>query len=161
MNICSARERTFQNALLKLVGSPYRFGGRSRVGIDCSSLLVRAIRQALRANVALLPWMTADQLAKGLGAVTVAAESTETRCMLAFFDWDRDGIFEHAAVRLVDHTWIWASTSAGKVIHVDPAREVRWGRQWQEINSSLAGPDCVNRTVNWEFLLKQLQSAQR
>lgn len=68
------------------VGAPYKFGGRGPTGIDCSSLLMRAIRKSLRLTVAQLPWMTADQMARGRQGVTVQATEmvSAQRCLLAF-----------------------------------------------------------------------------
>ncbi|WP_035965573.1 NlpC/P60 family protein [Bradyrhizobium sp. YR681] len=147
----SRREFAFQRALTRLVGAPYRFGGRSRAGIDCSSLIVRGIRETLRVNVAKLPWMTADQLGKGYRGITQATHDPDSgcRCTLAFFDWDEDSIYEHAAIRLLDNSWMWASSSVGKVVRIDPSSEVIWRRQWREIEGALDGKRSALRVVDW------------
>lgn len=144
-------ETRLHRLLLASVGAPYKFGGRGMSGIDCSSVLMRAIRESTRLKVSQLPWMTADQMARGVRDVTAApvASSAAERCQLAFFDWDEDGIYEHAAARLLDATWIWASTSAGKVIRVDPKLPAIWDRQWREIDGALDGPLSTIRQVNW------------
>ena len=136
------------------VGAPYKFGGRGPTGIDCSSLLMRAIRKSLRLTVAQLPWMTADQMARGRQGVTVQATEmvSAQRCLLAFFDWYEDGIHEHAAACLPDGSWIWASTSAGKVIRVDPRSTSIWDRQWREIEGALDGRRSTLRMVDWRAL---------
>lgn len=123
-------------------------------GIDCSSLVMRAIRNSIRVTVAHLPWMTADQIARGYRNLTLPAEnpSLSSNCLLAFFDWDEDDIYEHAAARLLDGTWIWASTSAGKVIHVDPRSSSIWERQWREIEGALDGRRSTLRIVDWHSL---------
>lgn len=142
--------------LLSSVGAPYRFGGRGMTGIDCSSLLMRAIRMSVRQTVAKLPWMSANQIALGHRDITVPATdpSTPSACLLAFFDWDEDDIYEHAAVRLLDETWIWASTSAGMVIHVDPSSTTTWDRQWREIEGALDSSNSTLRIVNWLGLVR-------
>jgi len=147
----SRMENRLHHQLMKSVGIPYRFGGRGMAGIDCSSLLMRAIRNSMRVKVEHLPWMTADQIARGYRSVTIPAEDPplSSNCLLAFFDWDEDEIFEHAAARLLDGTWIWASTSADKVIHVDPRSSSIWERQWREIEGALDGRRSTLRTVDW------------
>ena len=70
-------ERGFERNLLRLVGSPYRFGGRGVTGIDCSSVMMRAIRQSLRIPVAALRWMTADQIGRGRRNLTIAIPDPE------------------------------------------------------------------------------------
>lgn len=125
-------------------------------GIDCSSLLLRAIRNAMGRTVRELPWMTADQMARGYRDITIAADPPDLdgACVLAFFDWDEDQIHEHCAARLLDGSWIWASTSAGKVIHVDPQRSTQWDRQWREIDGALDGKRSTLRYVNWSGLAR-------
>lgn len=144
-------EHRFHSALVKLDGIPYVFGGRGYGGIDCSSLVVKAMRRAARKRVANLPWMTADQLAKGYRRLTLPSllpDSSQV-CHLAFFDWDEDGIHEHAAVRLLDQTWLWASSTAGSVIRIDPRFETVWRRQWAEIRDSLGSARTKVRQINW------------
>ena len=136
---------------MKLVGLPYRFGGRGYGAIDCSSLIVRAARDVLRMRVSDLPWMTAHQIANGWlnFTVPIPAIPTPSVCMLALFDWDEDAIFEHAAVKLLDQSWIWSSSSVGRVIHINPKSEKILVRQWREIEGALDGRRSVYRMVNW------------
>ncbi|MDZ4308848.1 NlpC/P60 family protein [Allopontixanthobacter sp.] len=145
-------EATFERALLRLVGVPYRFGGRGKSGIDCSSVMMQAIRQALRVRVTDLPWMTADSIGRGRRDLTVAMPDPEPqdRCALAFFDWDEDGIYEHMCARLVDGSWVWASSTVGQVVHVDTESRKRWRRQWREIEGALYGPNSTFRLINWD-----------
>lgn len=145
-------ERAFERNLLRLVGSPYRFGGRGRTGIDCSSVMMRAIREALRVRVADLRWMTADQIGRGRRNLTVPMPETEPadRPALAFFDWDEDGIYEHMCARLIDGSWVWASSTVGQVVHVDEEGRQRWRRQWRDIEGSLYGPHSALRLINWD-----------
>jgi len=152
----SRRERQLQRILLRFVGVPYQFGGRGMSGIDCSSLLVRAIRETVRRTVGELPWMTADQIARGHREITIQANLpiTSEACRLVFFDWDEDQNYEHCAARLCDGSWIWASTSAGQVIHVDPQYDTVWDQQWREIEGALGGKICTHRFVNWSGLEK-------
>jgi len=145
-------EARFVKHLLRYVGLPYLFGGRGYAGIDCSSLIVGAIRSTVGKTVSQMPWMTADQLARGQSRITMSAvdPSSTARCALAFFDWDEDGIFEHAAVRLTDSTWMWSSTSAGQVVRVDPSDVHTHRRQWLEIEGALSGGKRTVRVVDWE-----------
>lgn len=147
-------EQSFQRNMLRLVGLPYRYGGRGYGGIDCSSLIVRGIRDVLGLRVSQLPWMTADQLGKGHHESTVPALSDihHRSCILVFFDWDKDGIYEHAAVKIFDGTWIWSSSSVGRVVHVNPATETTLRRQWREIEGALEGRCSVTRLANWQAL---------
>jgi hypothetical protein len=95
--------------------------------------------------------MTADQLGKGHRNLTKDVENLDTReeCVLAFFDWDKDTIYEHAAVRLLDWTWIWASSTAGMVVRIDPTSETVFRRQWREIEGALGGKNSTLRTIDW------------
>jgi cell wall-associated NlpC family hydrolase len=147
-------ERGFERRLLRLVGMPYVFGGRGYGGVDCSSLIVRAVRDALGLRVAQLPWMTADQLGRGrLGFTRPADEAELTGSpILVFFDWDEDEIFEHVAVKLGDGSWIWSSSSAGRVVHVNPVKEKVLRRQWREIEGALDGSRSSLRLVDWQAL---------
>ncbi|MFZ2029417.1 MAG: NlpC/P60 family protein [Vitreimonas sp.] len=148
----SRREATYERALVRLVGAPYKYGGRSMAGIDCSSLLVSAIRQALRLTVTAVPWMTAHQLAVGhLNLTERASRKTSSRSALVFFDWDEDRIYEHAAARLGDNTWVWASSTAGKVVRVNPDGPTPFNKQWREIEGALNNVHSRWRTVNWSF----------
>lgn len=151
-----AEEVSLHCRLLRLEGQPYRFGGRGYGGIDCSSLIVKGVRDVLRARVADLPWMTADQLAKGWLRVTKAAPETlpSDRCLLAFLDWDEDSVFEHAAVRLLDGSWIWSSSSAGRVVRVSPETERVFRRQWLEIAGAIDSPNSTLRVVDWMVVRK-------
>lgn len=151
------KELRLNTYLIGLTGAPYKFGGRSKAGIDCSSLILRSIRLAVRRTVAELPWMTADQLGKGKSGITtpIHVEESSNRCILAFFDWDQDDIYEHAAVKLLDGTWIWASSSAGKVLRFDPtASDPAWTRQWREINGGLQDGNSTLRVVDWSVASK-------
>ncbi len=138
---------------MRLVGLPYVFGGRGYGGVDCSSLIVRAAREVLGLRISQLPWMTADQLGKGhLGFTRQAAQDDVQSCVLAFFDWDEDATFEHVAVKLLDDSWIWSSSSAGRVVHVKPASETVLRRQWREIEGALDGARSSLRLVDWQAL---------
>lgn len=145
-------EAKFERSLLRLVGSPYKFGGRGKTGIDCSSVMMRAIRDALRIPVTQLPWMTANQIGIGRRELTIPMPDVEPadRCALAFFDWDEDGIYEHMCARLIDGSWVWASSTVGQVVHVDVEARKRWRRQWREIEGSLYGPNSTFRLINWD-----------
>jgi cell wall-associated NlpC family hydrolase len=135
----------------RLIGVPYKYGGRGYGGIDCSSLIVRGVREVFRLTVVALPWMSADQLARGFRGLTHLASDPESheQCLLAFFDWDEDNIYEHAAVRLLDGSWVWSSSSVGKVVRVDPVSGTIWRRQWTEIEGALQGRHSTLRVVNW------------
>lgn len=147
-------ERAFERRLLRLVGLPYVFGGRGYGGVDCSSLIVRAVRDVLGMRVSQLPWMTADQLGRGRLGFTRPAGKLDIvgSCVLAFFDWDEDSIFEHAAVKLLDGSWVWSSSSAGRVVHVYPASENVLRRQWREIEGAFDGRRSSLRLVDWQAL---------
>lgn len=144
-------ERAFERSLLRLVGTPYKFGGRGTAGVDCSSLIMQGIRRTLRLSVRDLPWMTADQMAKGRRKLTLPVPDPEPddRAVLGFFDWDQDGIYEHAAVRLVDGSWMWSSSTVSQVVRVDEAARKVWRRQWREIEGALYGPLSILRIINW------------
>jgi hypothetical protein len=98
--------------------------------------------------------MTADQLGKGRLQFTVSAVNPciGEACLLVFFDWDEDGVFEHVAAQLLDGSWVWSSSSAGRVVHVNPAMEQVLCRQWREIEGALDGGRSTLRVVNWTTL---------
>lgn len=149
--LISRYEATFERTLLRLVDVPYRFGGRGTSGIDCSSVMMRAIRQAMRVTVTELPWMTANHIGRGRRNLTIPMPDPEPRdrVALAFFDWDEDGIYEHMCARLIDDSWVWASSTVGQVVHVDEEARHRWRRQWRQIEGSLYGPNSTLRLINW------------
>lgn len=151
LNLSTQHEIALHRNLLRFTDMPYKFGGRGYGGIDCSSLIVTAVRRTRRMSVSALPWMTADQLGKGRFGITRPAPQALNgeQCVLAFFDWDEDSIFEHAAVRLLDGSWIWSSSSAGKVIRVNPAIKEKWRPQWREIEGALDGKHSALRVTNW------------
>ena len=94
----------------------------------------------------------ADQIGRGRRNLTIEMPEPEpaNRCALGFFDWDDDGIYEHMAARLIDGSWVWASSTVGEVVHVDEAARVRWRRQWREIEGALYGPTSTLRLINWD-----------
>jgi cell wall-associated NlpC family hydrolase len=145
-------EGRFERHLLRCLGMSYLFGGRGYGGVDCSSLILKAIRATLRLRVSILPWMTADQIARGHLRVTQPLDGKTNRCRLAFFDWDNDGIYEHAAARTRDGRWVWASSTAGKVISVLPGTEMTYRTQWLEINGAFNRSITTLRLVNWPYL---------
>ncbi len=85
-------------------GTPYRFGGESRHGIDCSAFVQQVYRQAFAIE---LPRTTKAQLRSGIGVHARWPQAGD----LLFFQPRRGP--RHVGIYLGDGRFIHASTSRG------------------------------------------------
>ncbi len=92
-------------AVDRLIGTPYRFGGDSERGIDCSAFT----RRVYRAQNVELPRNSRDQARV---SVSVAHPSITTGD-LVFFDTSINGGISHVGVYLGNNTFAHASSSKG------------------------------------------------
>lgn len=91
---------------LAYLGTPYRFGGTSRRGVDCSALVQNAYESA---GIP-LPRTTTWQVRAGASVTPRAARVGD----LMFYRWKKDSL--HIALNLGDGKILHASPSRGKVI---------------------------------------------
>lgn len=68
---------------------------------------------------------------------------------IKLIDWDGDGKYDHTAIYLGNGKWIWASTSAGKVIEVDQNSPGEHKHRWEEIKTAQLQGKCTVVTPNW------------
>lgn len=93
------------SAVDRLIGTPYRFGGDSLRGIDCSAFTRRVYRSQ---NVE-LPRNSRDQARVGAGVAYTAVRTGD----LIFFDTSINGGISHVGVYLGKGTFAHASSSKG------------------------------------------------
>ena len=89
------------------IGVPYRFGGTSRRGIDCSAFVQTVYRDVFGLS---LPRVTADQVRAGSGV----ARGTFQPGDLVFFRPSSKG--RHVGIYLGDGEFVHASTSEGVTV---------------------------------------------
>lgn len=91
------------------VGVPYRYGGMSRSGMDCSGLVVRLFREACDIR-----------LPHGTDKLWAAGTAVPLRSMaagdLVFFRIARESVPSHVGVYLGRGRFIHASSSSGVII---------------------------------------------
>lgn len=116
-----AAERAAGHAL-KMVGKPYRYGGSSPAGFDCSGLVQFSFRQA---GVS-LPRSTEDQLRTG-NRVRI---SSARRGDLLFFD-EEGKKKSHVAIYLGDGKFVHAPSS-GKRVRTDTLDSPYWKKHLSE-----------------------------
>lgn len=94
---------------LTFIGIPYRFGGSSRSGMDCSGLVFRLYKDIYDIT---LPHSTSLLYQKGyainLGVLQIGD--------LVFFDIDQNRIPDHVGVYLGDYNFIHASSRKGVIL---------------------------------------------
>ena len=91
------------------LGTPYRYGGTDRAGIDCSGLAGYLFREVYGVD---LPRTVSAMLKEGRG---VGGKNYQEGDLL-FFKNSRTGPADHVGVYLGDQQFIHASTSAGVII---------------------------------------------
>jgi len=95
-----------QQIVQSYIGTPYRYGGTSRKGLDCSGLVSVVYRELNRAK---LPRST--RRLKKLGTVVSRGEARAGD--LAFFTLGHRGIVDHVGICLGGERFAHASSSRG------------------------------------------------
>jgi cell wall-associated NlpC family hydrolase len=108
---------------LKMVGRPYRYGGASPAGFDCSGLVQYSYRQA----GLVLPRSTEDQLR----ASTRIRPSALRRGDLLFFD-EEGRKKSHVGIYLGDGRFVHAPSS-GKHVRTDSLDAPYWKKHLAEV----------------------------
>lgn len=102
-------------------GTPYRIGGNSRAGIDCSGFVQRTYRDIFDIN---LPRTTSQQFRSGPHVNRSDLQAGD----LVFFRHGR-----HVGIYLENHKFLHASTSSG--VMISDIRNPYWTRHyWRSIN---------------------------
>ena len=114
--------RAAAGAALKMVGRPYRYGGASPAGFDCSGLVQYSYRQA----GLVLPRSTEDQLR----ASTRIRTSAIRRGDLLFFD-EEGKKKSHVGIYLGDGRFVHAPSS-GKHVRTDSLDAPYWKKHLAE-----------------------------
>ncbi len=103
------------------LGVPYRFGGSSRAGMDCSGLAVRLYKDVYDIN---LPHNTAQLYQEGYSITMGVLETGD----LVFFHADQERTPEHMGVYLGNFGFIHASSQRGVTVSIlsDPYYQKRY-----------------------------------
>lgn len=105
----TARQGGLWQTATAWLGVPYRYGGTSRTGIDCSALAGHIYREVYGFD---LPRTVADMLK---GGKPVNGQNFKEGDLL-FFKNTRTGPVDHVGIYLGDGRFIHASTSSGVII---------------------------------------------
>lgn len=100
-------EKQLQNAFQEWEGTPYRYGGESSNGIDCSAFTQQVFRDFFGTDI---PRSTRSQLQEGKG---VRRKSIKTGDLI-FFKTGRRAL--HVGISMGDGDFIHASVSSGVMI---------------------------------------------
>ncbi len=101
------QNKPFEAAFRHWQGTPYRYGGTTQKGIDCSALVQNVY---LEAKHKVLPRTTADQSTLGVKVDLAKAKSGD----LVFFRTSAKS--RHVGIYLEDSQFMHASTSKGVII---------------------------------------------
>ena len=103
----SPERRQVLMAAEKWLGSPYRYGGSSRNGTDCSGF----VRSVFQETGVLLPRTSLQQSTSGSGLSSAMVQPGD----LLFFNTTGSGV-SHVGIALGDEKFIHASTSRGVIV---------------------------------------------
>lgn len=118
---------------LELVGTPYRFGGRSeKTGFDCSGFVGYLFRE--EAGI-LLPRSTREMI--NLKAPLVSRDALEPGDILFFNDRGR-GRVSHAAIYIGDDQFVHSSSRRSGGVRVDSLDDRYWSASYMEAKRILA-----------------------
>ncbi len=98
------------NFIDQWLGTPYRFGGLEKDGIDCSGFVYRLQQQAF--DIADMPRSSNLQI----NYITPKAEGDLREGDLVFFDYDGKQ-YSHVGIYLMNGYFVHASTSKGVIIN--------------------------------------------
>jgi peptidoglycan endopeptidase LytE len=103
----AALPNDWRGAAMALLGTPYVFGGTSRVGTDCSGFVL----QVFAPLGVQLPRRSADQAQAGLAVDAAALLPGD----LVFFDTEGRGAVTHIGIYLGEDTFVSANSYRGQV----------------------------------------------
>lgn len=112
------------------LGTPYKYGGATRSGVDCSGLVTAVYREF---NIS-LPRSSKDQSRVGDGVNKSNLEPAD----LVFFKTSGSGTISHVGIYLGDGKFIHASTSARKV-RVDHLNDDYFKRRYRGARRVVSG----------------------
>ncbi|MDV6373920.1 NlpC/P60 family protein [Deinococcus arenicola] len=122
----------WMGAALALMGTPYRYGGTTRAGLDCSGFVL----QVFAPLGVRLPRVSADQARVGQ---SVAASDLQPGD-LVFFDTAGGGRISHVGIYLGDNTFINANSYQGKVAVDRLLGDSYWGPRYRGARRVLNAP---------------------
>ncbi|GAA5436271.1 LysM peptidoglycan-binding domain-containing protein [Deinococcus aquaticus] len=129
--------RDWREAAMTLLGTPYRFGGETPGGTDCSGF-VRLVFTPLGVN---LPRVSADQAQAG----RPVADRDLLPGDLLFFDTEGQGRVSHVGIYLGGDEFVSANSYQGRV-SVDRLHSDRyWGPRYLWARRVLEGPAALAR----------------
>ncbi|CAM3499041.1 Peptidoglycan endopeptidase [Deinococcus saxicola] len=117
---------------MALLGTPYRYGGTSRAGLDCSGFVLQVFTPlGMR-----LPRVSADQARVGQ---PVAADQLQPGD-LVFFDTAGSGRISHVGIYLGGDTFVSANSYQGKVSLDTLMADRYWAPRYRGARRVLSGP---------------------
>ncbi|WP_414499485.1 C40 family peptidase [Zymobacter sp. IVIA_12111.31 C1] len=126
---------TLMSEYREWAGTPYRFGGESRDGIDCSALTQRIFKE--RFNYA-LPRTAGEQMKQGRRVSRAALKPGD----LVFFKPTRR--LNHVGVYLGDGLFMHASSSQG--VMISQLDNHYWARRYVQARRPIENPQLASRT---------------
>ncbi|GGL88867.1 peptidase [Deinococcus aerolatus] len=120
---------------MALLGTPYRYGGTTPAGLDCSGFVL----QVFTPLGVRLPRVSADQAQVGQ---PVAAEELQPGD-LVFFDTVGGGRISHVGIYLGGDTFVSANSYQGKVSLDTLMADRYWGPRYRGARRVLSGPLAV------------------
>lgn len=118
-NELAETERSLMNAHSDWAGTPYRIGGSTTAGIDCSAFVQTVMRSYLDVEV---PRSTAEQLTVGVRVKAAELKPGD----LVFFRTGRTRY--HVGVYISEGRFLHASTSSG--VMISSLNEAYWRRTY-------------------------------
>lgn len=133
--IPTALPGTWMGAAMALLGTPYRYGGNTRAGLDCSGFVL----QVFAPLGVRLPRVSTDQARMGQ---PVAASDLQPGD-LVFFDTAGGGRISHVGIYLGGDTFISANSYQGKVGVDHLLADRYWGPRYRGARRVLSAPYAV------------------
>ena len=112
------------------IGAPYRYGGRTEKGFDCSGLVYRVFQD----HDVLMPRSAREQSTRGKKVNTHQARAAD----LAFFSV-RNKVDHVALVTEANHRELWVihSTTSRGVVHEEVLKSPYWSKRLRQVRNVL------------------------